>query len=232
MNLILLGPPGAGKGTQAKRLERAHGLVQLATGDMVRAAIASGSELGHRMKAIYDAGCLVPDDVIIAMIAERIAAPDAAHGFILDGFPRTVPQAEALDAMLARHGRTLDHVILMEVDENVLIDRLSGRFSCAKCGATYHERHNPPRVEGECNNCGSVNFVRRADDRPEALATRFAAYRNQTAPILPYYRDRGILRTIDGMAEIDEVTRQIEAVIAGGLSPAGAAGGESLTRPR
>jgi adenylate kinase len=213
MNLILLGPPGAGKGTQAKRLEQSRGLVQLATGDMVRAAIASGSELGRRIRAIYDAGRLVPDDIIIAMIAERIAAPDTAPGFILDGFPRTVPQAEALDRMLAEHGRKLDHVILIEVDEETLIDRLSGRFSCEQCGATYNEILNPPQVEGECDDCGPTSFVRRADDRPEALATRFAAYRDQTAPILPYYRDRGILRTVDGMADIDEVTRQIEQII-------------------
>ena len=213
MNLILLGPPGAGKGTQAKRLQETHGLVQLATGDMVRAAIASGSELGRRVKEIYDAGRLVPDDIIIDMIAERIAAPDTARGFILDGFPRTVPQAEALDAMLAEHGRALDHVILIEVDEPVLIDRLSGRFSCGKCGALYHERNHPPKIDGECDNCGVTELVRRADDRPEALATRFAAYRNQTAPILPYYRVRGILRSVDGMAPIDEVTRQIEAAL-------------------
>jgi adenylate kinase len=215
MNLILLGPPGAGKGTQAKRLQQAHDLVQLATGDMVRAAIASGSELGRRVRAIYDAGRLVPDDIIIEMIAERIAQPDAARGFILDGFPRTVPQAEALDRMLAARGRKLDHVILMEVDEPTLIDRISGRFSCAKCGASYHERYNRPKVEGQCDLCGAADFVHRPDDRPEAIATRLAAYRNQTAPILPYYRDRGILRSVDGMAEIDEVTREIEAVIAG-----------------
>ncbi len=213
MNLILLGPPGAGKGTQAKRLQQAHGLIQLATGDMVRAAIASGSELGKKIKEIYDAGRLVSDDIIIAMIAERIAAPDTASGFILDGFPRTVPQAEALDAMLAERGRALDHVILIEVDEPVLIDRLSGRFSCSKCGALYHERNHPPKIDGECDNCGVTELVRRADDRPEALATRFAAYRNQTAPILPYYRARGILRSVDGMAPIDEVRRQIEAVL-------------------
>jgi len=213
MNLILLGPPGAGKGTQAKRLQEAHGLVQLATGDMVRAAIASGSELGKKIKEIYDAGRLVSDDIIIAMIAERIAAPGTARGFILDGFPRTVPQAEALDAMLAEHGRALDHVILIEVDEAVLIDRVSGRCSCSKCGALYHERNHPPKIDGECDNCGATDFVRRADDRPEALATRFAAYRNQTAPILPYYRARGILRSVDGMAPIDEVRRQIEAVL-------------------
>src|SRR6266849_2087033 len=214
MNLILLGPPGAGKGTQAKRLQETHGLVQLATGDMVRAVIASGSELGQRVKAIYDAGRLVPDDVIIDMIAERIAAADRAGGFILDGFPRTVPQAEALDAMLTEHGRRLDHVILMEVDEATLIDRLSGRFSCGQCGASYHERYHRPRLEGVCDICGSTSFMCRADDRPEALATRFAAYRNQTAPILPYYRARGILRTVDGMADIDAVARQIEAVLA------------------
>src|SRR5438094_297601 len=213
MNLILLGPPGAGKGTQAKRLQQAYGLVQLATGDMVRAAIASGSELGQRVKAIYDAGQLVPDDIIIQMIAERIAQPESARGFILDGFPRTVPQAEALDAMLAEHGQKLDHVILMEVDEAALVDRISGRFTCPQCGASYHERYNPPKIGGRCDICGGTDLVHRADDRPEAVATRFAAYRNQTAPILPYYRARGILRTVDGMASIDEVTRQIEAVL-------------------
>ena len=214
MNLILLGPPGAGKGTQAKRLQDRHGLVQLATGDMLRAAVASGSELGRKVKGIMEAGHLVPDDILIAMIEARIAEPDCRNGFILDGFPRTVPQAEALDAMLAARGGKLDHVILIEVDEAALIDRLSGRFGCPECGASYHDRNHRPRVEGECDNCGPVAFVRRADDRPEALATRFAAYRNQTAPILPYYRARGVLRTVDGMADIDEVTRQIEAVLA------------------
>jgi len=216
MNLILLGPPGAGKGTQAKRLEQTHGLVQLATGDMLRRAVASGSPLGEKVKAIMEAGRLVPDEIIIEMIADRIAAPDAAQGFILDGFPRTVPQAEALDAMLAEHGRKLDHVILMEVDEAALVDRIAGRFTCQACGASYHDRYKRPRVEGVCDVCGSRDLVHRADDRPEAVATRLAAYRNQTAPILPYYRARGILRSVDGMAEIDAVTREIEAVIAGG----------------
>jgi len=213
MNLILLGPPGAGKGTQAKRLQETHGLVQLATGDMLRAAVASGSELGQRVKAIMEAGRLVPDAIMIEMIAARIDEPDCAGGFILDGFPRTVPQAEALDAMLAERGRKLDYVILMEVDEAALVARLSGRFTCPECGASYHERFNPPRIEGKCNNCGNTPLVHRPDDRPEAVATRFEAYRNQTAPILPYYRARGILRSVDGMAPIDEVTQQIEAVL-------------------
>jgi adenylate kinase len=213
MNLILLGPPGAGKGTQAKRLQEKYGLVQLATGDMLRAAVASGSELGRKVKGIMEAGHLVPDYILIEMIEARIAEPDCQAGFILDGFPRTVPQAEALDAMLAARGAKLDHVILMEVDEAALIDRLAGRFTCGDCGASYHERNHRPQVEGVCDGCGSSNLVHRADDRPEAVGTRFAAYRNQTAPILPYYRARGVLRTVDGMAEIDEVTRQIERVL-------------------
>lgn len=214
MNLILLGPPGAGKGTQAKRLEQSHGLVQLATGDMLRAATASGSELGLKVKAIMDSGQLVPDGVIIGMIAERIARPDCRNGFILDGFPRTVPQAEALDEMLAERRQTLDHVILMQVDEAALIDRLAGRFSCKNCGASYHERYHRPQAEGVCDLCGGCEFVHRPDDRPEAVEARFEVYRRQTAPILPYYRDRGILRTVDGMGEIDEVARQIEAILA------------------
>ena len=214
MNLILLGPPGAGKGTQAKRLAQTHGLVQLATGDMVRAAIASGSEVGRRVKAIYDAGQLVPDDIIIQMIADRIGQPDCARGFILDGFPRTVPQAEALDAMLAERGQALNHVILLEVDEAALVDRIAGRFTCQGCGASFHERYRRPQIEGVCDVCGGTDLVHRADDRPEAVKTRFEVYRRQTEPILPYYRARGILRTVNGMADIDEVTRQIEQLLA------------------
>ena len=215
MNLILLGPPGAGKGTQAKRLQDSHGLIQLATGDMLRAAVASRNALGRRVKSIMAAGNLVPDEILIEMIAARIAEPDCANGFILDGFPRTVPQAEALDKMLAARGQALDSVILIEVDEAALIDRLSGRFNCAECGASYHHLHHRPRVEGKCDGCGSTKLIQRADDQLEAVKNRLTVYRNQTAPILPYYRDRGILHTVDGMADIDEVTKQIEGVLRG-----------------
>jgi adenylate kinase len=214
MNLILLGPPGSGKGTQAKRIEQKYGVVQLATGDMLRAAIRSGGEIGLRVKSIMDSGQLVPDAIIIEMIAQRIAEPDCRNGFVLDGFPRTVPQAESLDAMLAERGLKLDHVILIEVDEAALIDRLSGRFSCRTCGASYHERYNRPKIEGVCDVCGGRDFERRIDDRPEAVRTRLEAYRRQTAPILPYYRERGILRQVDGMADIDAVTREIERLVA------------------
>jgi adenylate kinase len=213
MNVILLGPPGSGKGTQAKRIEQSRGVRHLATGDMLRAATASGSELGQRVKGIMDSGQLVPDAIIIDMIAARIAEADCRDGFVLDGFPRTVPQAQALDEMLAQRRLGLDHVILIKVDEAALIDRLAGRFSCARCGASYHERHNRPRNEGVCDACGSREFIHRPDDRPEAVTARFEVYRRQTEPILPYYRERGILRVVDGMAGIDEVTRQIEDVI-------------------
>jgi len=212
LNILLLGPPGAGKGTQAKRLEERYGMVQLSTGDMLRAERASGSALGKQVQAIMDAGKLVSDDIMIALIAQRIAALKG-QGFILDGFPRTVPQAEALDEMLKKHGIAIDHVVELTVDENALIDRISGRFSCKKCGASYHDRYHRPKVDGQCDVCGSHDFIRRPDDNAETVKARLAAYREQTAPILPYYRGKGVLRSIDGMAEIDEVTKQIETIL-------------------
>jgi len=216
MNIILLGPPGSGKGTQAKRIEQKYGITQLATGDMLRAATLSGDQLGLRVKSIMDSGQLVPDNIIIDMIADRVEQPDCCYGFVLDGFPRTLAQAQALDQMLSRRSRQLDHVIEFEVDETALVDRLAGRFTCQQCGASYHERDNRPKVDGLCDACGGCEFICRADDRPETVRARLDVYHRQTAPILPYYRKRGILRSVDGMAEIDLVTREIEKILQGG----------------
>ncbi len=213
MRLILLGPPGAGKGTQAKRLEESRGLVQLSTGDMLRAAVASGSALGLQAKRVMEAGELMPDEIIIDMISERIDQPDCLKGFVLDGFPRTTRQAAALDEMLARKRAALDVVIELAVDEAALIERISGRFSCARCGAGYHEKFQRPKADGVCDGCGSTEFIRRKDDNAETVAARLEAYRGQTAPILPYYRERGLLRQVDGMADLDDVTRQIEVIL-------------------
>ena len=213
MNIILLGPPGAGKGTQAKRLETARGLVQLSTGDMLRAAATSGSELGRQAKQIMDAGQLVPDEVMIQMISERIDLPDCAQGFILDGFPRTTPQAEALDRMLTAKGRGLDAVIEMKVDDEALVERITGRYTCAQCGAGYHDRFQQPKVAGVCDVCGGTDILRRADDNEETVRARLVAYHGQTVPILPYYGAKGILKSVDGMAPIDQVTRQIDELL-------------------
>ena len=216
MNIILLGPPGAGKGTQAQRLQSDVGMVQLSTGDMLRAAVKSGSPLGQKAKGIMEAGQLVPDDLMVGLIEDRIAQPDCAKGgFILDGFPRTAAQAEALDTMLAKLGKKLDQVIEMEVDEAALTERIVGRFTCAKCGAGYHDTFKRPKVEGVCDVCGSREFTRRKDDNAETMKTRMAAYRAQTEPLLPYYRAQGILKRVDGMAAMDEVYRQIRAVLVG-----------------
>lgn len=211
MNLILLGPPGAGKGTQAQRLERAHGLIQLSTGDMLRAAVAAGSDVGKRAKAVMEAGQLVSDDIVVGIIADRISQDDCKNGFILDGFPRTVAQAEALDTMLAERGMKLDRVIDMKVDDDILVERVSGRYTCAKCNAGYHDKFQQPKVAGVCDICGGTEFKRRADDNAETVRSRLGAFHAQTAPLLPYYDSKGVLGTVDGMAPIDEVTRQIEA---------------------
>jgi len=209
MNIVLLGPPGAGKGTQAKRIEKSLGLVQLSTGDMLRAAVAAGTEIGKRAKAVMAAGQLVSDDILIGMISERIAQADCKNGFILDGFPRTVAQAEALDAMLKAQGLKLDFVVEMKVDDAALVARISGRYSCKDCGAVYHDATKPARVEGTCDSCGAKNMVRRPDDNAETVASRLKAYHDQTAPIIPYYRDRGALRSVDGMADMDAVTGEL-----------------------
>jgi len=213
VKLILLGPPGAGKGTQAKRLYDRHGLVQLSTGDMLRAAVASGSALGQEARRVMEAGQLMPDSIIIDMIARRIAEPDCRSGFVLDGFPRTEGQARALDDMLAAKGTRIDAVIELAVDADALIERIAGRFACAKCGAGYHEKFQQLRQVGICDFCGGTDFVRRKDDNAETVKARLVAYDAQTAPILPYYRARGLLHAVDGMADLDAVSAEIEAVL-------------------
>ncbi|MDD2326460.1 MAG: adenylate kinase [Alphaproteobacteria bacterium] len=205
MNIILLGAPGAGKGTQARRLEEEYGLIQISTGDMLRASIKKGEPLGLEAKQLMDKGTLVPDSLIVRMIEERIAEPDCAKGFILDGFPRTVAQAEALDAMLAARGMKLDAVIELVVDEDKLVERVSGRFTCAKCGEGYHDSFKTPQKAGVCDSCGSSEFTRRADDNAETMKARLQAFHDQTAPILPYYETKGALKSIDGMADMDAV---------------------------
>ena len=213
MRLILLGPPGAGKGTQAQRIVEKYQIPQLSTGDMLRAAVTAGTEVGKRAKAVMDAGKLVSDDIVIAIVSERIDAPDCAKGFILDGFPRTLVQADATEAMLAAKGISLSKVIEIRVDDDVLAARVSGRYTCASCGTGYHDENLKPKVDGVCDKCGSTHFKRRPDDNAETVRTRLQAYYKETAPLIGYYYAKGKLASVDGMAEIDDVTVAIENIV-------------------
>ena len=214
LNIILLGPPGAGKGTQASRLEDEHGMVQLSTGDMLRAAVKAGTPIGMQAKAVMDAGELVSDEIVSGLIGERLDELGGDTSVIFDGYPRTAAQAEALDAILAARGRKLDHVVELLVDEDALVDRITGRFSCANCGEGYHDRYKLPKVAGTCDVCGNQEFKRRPDDNEETVRTRMAEYRAKTAPILPIYEARGIVSRVDGMAAIASVNDAIEAIFA------------------
>jgi adenylate kinase len=213
VNIILLGPPGAGKGTQAQRLVANRSMVQLSTGDMLRAAVKAGTPVGLQAKAVMDAGELVSDAIVSALIGERLDAAEAEGGAIFDGYPRTEAQAEALDVLLAERGKTLDHVIELAVDEDALVERITGRFTCASCGAGYHDSFKPTQVEGVCDVCGSTEFKRRPDDNAETVRTRMAEYRAKTAPILPIYEARGIVTRVDGMAAMDAVGAEIDAIL-------------------
>ncbi len=213
VNIILLGPPGAGKGTQAQRLVANRGMVQLSTGDMLRAAVKAGTPVGLQAKAVMDAGELVSDAIVSALIGERLDAAEAEGGAIFDGYPRTEAQAEALDVLLAERGKSLDHVIELAVDEDALVERITGRFTCASCGAGYHDSFKPTQVEGVCDVCGSTKFKRRPDDNAETVRTRMAEYRAKTAPILPLYEARGIVTRVDGMAAMDAVGAEIDAIL-------------------
>jgi adenylate kinase len=215
VNIILLGPPGAGKGTQAAKLVADRGMVQLSTGDMLRAAVKAGTPTGLKAKAIMDAGELVPDDVVSGIIGERLDQMTAGEGAIFDGYPRTAAQAEALDQLLADRGRKLDHVIELTVDEDALVTRITGRYTCAKCGEGYHDTFKQPKVAGVCDVCGSTEFKRRPDDNEETVRTRMAEYRGKTAPIIPIYEARGILARVDGMADIDRVSAAVSAALDG-----------------
>jgi adenylate kinase len=216
LNIILLGPPGAGKGTQAARLQAERGMIQLSTGDMLREAVAAGTAIGLQAKAIMERGELVSDEIVGALIGERLDAA-AGQGAIFDGFPRTRAQAEALDRLLSERGRHLDYVIELAVDEEELVKRIVGRFSCAKCGTGYHDTFRPTRVPGVCDVCGSTEFKRRKDDNEQTVRTRMAEYRAKTAPILPFYEARGLVRRVDGMGSIDEVAAEIDAILNGAV---------------
>ena len=211
MDIILLGPPGAGKGTQAKRLEERRGMVQLSTGDMLRAAREAGTPVGLRVRAVMDRGELVSDAIVSALIGEHLDA--SGTGAIFDGYPRTHPQAEALEILLEERGRKIDHVIELVVDEEALVTRITGRFTCSKCGAPYHDTLHLPKVAGVCDICGGTDFKRRPDDNEQTVRTRMAEYREKTAPILPFYRAKGLVRQVDGMASVEAVAAAIDAIL-------------------
>ena len=215
MNVVLLGPPGAGKGTQAKLLEASRSLVTLSTGDMLRAAVAAGTELGRKAGDIMERGQLVPDNLVIGLIAERIDEGKSGEGYILDGFPRTIAQAEALDRLLKERGKKLDRVIVMGVDDDELVERIAGRVTCAYCGEGYHDPYKPPKVEGVCDRCGSAGFVRRQDDNEEVVRSRLQAYHAQTEPLIDYYTRQEKVRAVDGMADIETVRKEIGRALDG-----------------
>jgi len=213
VNIILLGPPGAGKGTQSAGLVERHGMKQLSTGDMLRAAVKAQTPVGQAAKAVMDRGDLVSDEIVSQLIDENLAALDADTGAIFDGYPRTAAQGEQLDAILAKHGRSLDHVVELEVNVDELVERITGRYSCAKCGTLYHDTAHQPAQDGVCDTCGSTEFKRRPDDTEETVRNRMDVYRKETAPILPGYEERGIVSRVDGMAGIEEVAAAIDAVL-------------------
>ncbi|TMV08948.1 adenylate kinase [Ruegeria sediminis] len=215
--LILLGPPGAGKGTQARMLEEKFGLVQLSTGDLLRAAVAAGTEAGKVAKAVMEAGELVSDGIVIAILRDRMAEPDCARGVILDGFPRTTVQAEALDGLLAETGQKIGAAISLEVEDAEMVSRISGRYTCAGCGEGYHDTFKQPAQSGKCDKCGSTEFKRRADDNAETVASRLAAYHEQTAPLIEYYKGKGVLKQIDAMGEIGEIAHNLETIVKGAM---------------
>jgi adenylate kinase len=213
VNIILLGPPGAGKGTQASKLVAERGMVQLSTGDMLRAAVKAGTPIGVQAKAVMDAGELVSDEIVSGLIGEKLDSMAASEGAIFDGYPRTEAQARSLDEILASRGRALAHVIELDVNEDALVDRITGRFTCGACGEGYHDRYKQPRVAGSCDKCGSTEFKRRPDDNEETVRTRMAEYRAKTAPILPIYEARGLVKRVDGMAEMDAVSTAIAGIL-------------------